>query len=263
MKKFFLIRQYLNYLWSARTAHGVHSPFVFAFINDVLKDKRHFYAFDEIKALRNQMLADKTLLKIDDFGAGSHKQNQLQRKVCDIAATAGRNEKFGKLLFRIVDHYKPRQILELGTSMGLGTAYLALANREATVTSIEGSVDIATQAAKHFQLLQADNIRQLTGNFDEVLQKILEDLPQLDLFFVDGNHRKEPTLRYFKQALPFLHEQSIVIFDDIHWSRGMHEAWTEICADERVRLSIDLFYFGIVFFQTSFKVKQHFVLRYS
>lgn len=262
MKKLFLIRQYLVYLLKAKNAHGVHSPFVFEFINDVLKDKRHYYAFDEIKKLRAEMYANQTLLNVEDFGAGSHKQNFKQRKVCDIARTAGRNEKFGQLLFRIIQKYKPLQIVELGTSMGLGTAYIALANQEAQVSSIEGSHEIAEQAAKHFAQLNIHNIAQHTGNFDVVLTDILKGIGQVDLLFVDGNHRMKPTLQYFNEAKPFLHPQSIVIFDDIHWSEEMHAAWQIIKDDPMVTLSLDLFYFGIVFFQKEFKVKQDFVLRY-
>lgn len=262
MKKFFLIKQYFSYLLKAKNAHGVHSPFVFDFVNDVLKDDRHFYAFDEIRKLRGEMYRDDTLLNIEDFGAGSHKQNFKQRKVNDIARTAGRNEKFGNLLFRIVNKYKPSNIVELGTSMGLGTAYLAMANKDSHVITIEGSSEVAAQATKHFNRLGVENVTQHTGNFDVVLVKILKQLQQVDLLFVDGNHRMEPTLQYFNDAKPFLHNESIVIFDDIHWSAGMHEAWQIIQRDPSVTLSIDLFYFGIVFFQTEFKVKQDFVLKY-
>jgi predicted O-methyltransferase YrrM len=262
MKKLFLIRQYLVYLLKAKNAHGVHSPFVFEFVNEVLKDHRHFYAFDEIKRLREEMYHNQTLLNVEDFGAGSHKQNLKQRKVCDIASTAGRNEKFGKLLFKIVNNYKPRQIVELGTSMGLGTAYIALAHQEAQVNTIEGSREIAAQAAKHFAQLKLHNIVQHTGNFDAVLTDILKGIGQVDLLFVDGNHRMKPTLQYFNEAKPFLHPQSIVIFDDIHWSEEMHAAWQIIKDDPMVTLSLDLFYFGIVFFQKEFKVKQNFVLSY-
>lgn len=261
MKKLFLIKQYFIYLWKAKSAHGVHSPFVFQFINEVLKDTRHYYFFEEIQKLRNEMYADKTLLNIEDFGAGSHLNNFKQRAVNDIARTAGRNEKLGKLLFRMVNQYKPQCILELGTSMGLGTSYLATANTMAQVHTIEGGKEIAAQAKKHFAKLGIQNIIQHVGNFDEVLIPILQQLASIDLLFVDGNHRKIPTLNYFENAKPFLHQHSIVIFDDIHWSAEMHEAWQIIKNDEKVSLSIDLFYFGIVFFQSDFKEKQHFVLK--
>lgn len=262
MKKLFLIKQYFIYLLKRKSAHGVHSPFVFEFVHEVLQDDRHYYAFDEIEKLRLVMYANEKLLEIEDFGAGSHKQNNTKRKVKDIAKTAGRNAKYGALLFRIVQKYRPMSVVELGTSMGLGTAYLAMANKDAVVTTIEGSKEIAAQAGRHFAQWGLQNVKQYIGNFDEVLSGILKEMKKVDILFVDGNHRKEPTIRYFEMAKPFLQESSVVIFDDIHWSPEMHAAWQIIKRDSRVTLSIDLFYFGIVFFKKEFKEKQDFVLKY-
>lgn len=262
MKKFFLLKQYIFYLMRSSSAHGVHSPFVFDFIKTVLKDQRHFYAFDEIKKLREQISHNNNFLTIEDMGAGSHQNNTRQRKIADIGRTAGRNEKFGKLLFRLVEKYQPKHILELGTSLGIGSSYLAMAGPDSQVYTIEGSGEIADQATKHFAGLGIKNIHQCVGNFDIVLEDVLKNMQSVDLLFVDGNHRKEPTLRYFEQSKPFLHPASIVIFDDIHWSPEMHEAWEIIKRDPSVTLSIDLFFFGIVFFRKEFKEKQDFVLKF-
>lgn len=259
---FFLIQEYFRYLLQAKTAHGVHSPFVFDFIQTVLKDDRHFYAFDQISEFRKKVLNDKQVLNVEDFGAGSLKGSYKQRVVSDIARNAGRNEKFGKLLFRIVNKYGCKKIIELGTSMGLGTSYLALANTLSEVITLEGSKEIAAKAGQHFSELKLNNVKQVVGNFDDTYTTVLRDYKPVDLVFIDGNHRKEPTLDYFKQSLDAIHNDSILIFDDIHWSKGMREAWDEIAQDSRVRLSLDLFYFGIVFFKKEFKEKQHFVLRF-
>ena len=263
MKKLFLIKEYFKYFFSAKKGgHGVHSPFVFDFVETVLEDKRHFYAFDEIKQCRKLLYSDDSLLKIEDFGAGSHKNNNLQRKVSDIAKTAGRTEKFGKLLFRMVDKYQFENIFELGTSVGIATAYLAKANQHATITTIEGSPEIAKRATKSFAYLKLKNIHQVVGNFDNVLAPTLAQLKKVDLFFIDGNHREEPTIDYFNQVKPFLNEDSMIIFDDIHWSEGMLRAWETIKKDSAVTLSIDLFFIGIVLFKKDIKEKQHFILKY-
>ncbi len=263
MKKLFLIKEYFKYFFSAKKGgHGVHSPFVFDFVETVLEDKRHFYAFDEIKQCRKLLYSDDSLLKIEDFGAGSHKNNNLQRKVSDIAKTAGRTEKFGKLLFRMVDKYQFENIVELGTSVGIATAYLAKANQHATITTIEGSPEIAKRATKSFEYLKLKNIHQVVGNFDNVLAPTLAQLKKVDLFFIDGNHREEPTIDYFNLVKPFLNEDSMIIFDDIHWSEGMLRAWETIKKDSAVTLSIDLFFIGIVLFKKDIKEKQHFILKY-
>jgi len=262
LNHFFLVKEYVNYRLRARSAHGVHSPFVFDFIETVLKDRRHFYAFDEIQQLREALYRNPKVLHVEDFGAGSLKGSKQQRVVKDIARTAGRTEKFGKLLFRLVDKYCFTRIIELGTSLGIGTSYLAKANAESRIVTLEGSAEIADTAAENFRQLALSQVRQVIGNFDETLVPVLRDMQPVDLLFVDGNHRKEPTLAYFREALPYLHEGSLLIFDDIHWSPGMRAAWDEICADPAVTLSIDLFNFGLVWFKKEFKIKQHFVLRY-
>jgi predicted O-methyltransferase YrrM len=88
----------------------------------------------------------------------------------------------------------------------------------------------------------------------------LNSLPKLDLVFFDGNHQKVPTLDYFHHCLTKAHENSIFIFDDIHWSSEMDEAWQQIQGHEQVSLTIDLFQFGLVFFRKGI-AKQHFTLR--
>lgn len=263
MKKLFLIKEYIKYYFAAKKGgHGVHSPFVFDFVETVLEDSRHFYAFDEIKQLRKALYNDDSLLKIQDFGAGSHKNNNILRKVSDIAKTAGRTEKFGKLLFKMVDKYQFENIVELGTSVGIATSYLAKANQNATITTIEGSPEIANRATKSFEFLKLKNIQQVVGNFDNVLAPTLSQLKNVDLFFIDGNHREEPTIEYYNQVKPYLNEHSMVIFDDIHWSEGMLRAWDAIKKDSAVTLSIDLFFIGIILFKKDIKEKQHFILKY-
>lgn len=259
---FFLIKEYIQYCLKAKSAHGIHSPFVFDFIHSILQDDRHYYAFDDIQALRKKLYANQTILNIEDFGAGSLVHNFKQRKVNDIARTAGRNEKFGKLLFRIVNTYKYNSIIELGTSLGIGTSYMAAANANANLVTLEGSKEVANVAKANFQQMNFTHVRQVLGNFDHSFQAVLNEMKSVDLIFIDGNHRQEPTIDYFLKSLPFLHNNSMLIFDDIHWSEGMKEAWNTIRNHDKVTLSIDLFYFGIVLFQQEFKVKQHFVLKY-
>ncbi len=262
MKHLFLLKQYLSYRLKAKTAHGIHSPFVYDFIETVLKDQRTFYAFDEIKSLREELLQDATLINVEDLGAGSLHGSVKQRSIIDIAKNAGRNEKFGKLLFRIVEKYQCKNMLELGTSLGIGTSYIASAAKNGQVITIEGSNEIADKAAETFETLSLNNIRQLKGNFDDVLSPILQQNPPFDLIMIDGNHREEATIKYFNEIMPFIKDDTLLIFDDIHWSRGMHKAWQTIHLDQRVRLSIDLFFFGLIFYRKDFKEKQHFTLKY-
>lgn len=259
-----LIKKYSTYYITALNGrgHGIHSPFVYDFVRKVLIDKRHFYAYSQVEALRHKLLRESGVIEVEDFGAGSAISKTNQRSISSIARHAAKSKKWAQLLFRIVNYYQPSHILELGTSLGISTAYMAMANPKAQVITAEGSAAIAAQAKRNFQVLQLSSVKQVTGNFDDTLPGILATMPRLDLAFVDGNHRYEPTVRYFKQLLPHLNDASVVIFDDIHWSAEMEKAWEAVKADPAVTLSIDLFFIGLVFFSDQFKVKQHFTVRF-
>ena len=260
-----LAAKYLRYQLTAANGkgHGVHSPFVFEFITQVLNDDREYYCYAQIEHLRRDLLQDDTELLIEDFGAGSRLNASVKRKVANIAARSLKPRKFAQLLFRMVNFYQPKNILELGTSLGITTAYLAEANINIPVTTMEGAKAVAVVAKENFKHLQLSNIEIIQGNFDETLPLLIAKQQQnLDFVFIDGNHRKEPTVNYFEQLLPKTNEQSILIFDDIHWSKEMEDAWEYIKAHEAVTLSVDLFFIGIVFFRKEQKVKQHFVVRF-
>ena len=262
MQKAFMASEFFKHWMRAenKKGHGVHSPFVFDFIQTVLRDTRHFYAFDDIERVRANALNNQTVLHVTDFGAGSHTGAGTQRTVASIAKNAARTPAQGRFLFRLMQRYGYSSVLELGTSLGMGTSYLASANASARIHTLEGCPNIAAQAQQHFNALQLNNIHITQGNFDDTLLPVLEIIKTLDVFFVDGNHREEPTLRYFNMALPYMHPQGVMIFDDIHWSPGMQAAWEQIKQDPSVRLSLDLFYVGLVFFDSAFKEKQDFSL---
>lgn len=288
-KVFFRLFQFYN---RAKTRHRVHSPFVFELVERILEDDRTFYAFDEVELVRQQLLASDETIPVRDLGAGSQVSKGDNRRVSLIARSAVSPRFQGQTLFRLVEWLQPRQILELGTSLGVTTLHLAEASAaDARVYTLEGSPEIARLArqnfnwfydcVKDFRGLRYHNpttslhltkykntkidtyknkIRLVEGNFDETLGTVLKDMQQIDFAYIDGNHRKEPTLRYFQQCLPFVHEQSVLIFDDVHWSLEMEDAWKTICADKRVRLSIDLFWCGMVFFRNENREKEHFDL---
>ncbi|WP_018613272.1 O-methyltransferase [Segetibacter koreensis] len=242
--------------------HGVHSPFVFEFITKVMNDNRHFYAYNSVEQVRQSVLKNNKVLSITDFGAGSTVTKSNKRKVSDIARSALKPKKFSQLMFRIVNYYSANTIVELGTSLGITTGYLALGNLLGTVYTFEGASEVAAIAKDNFSQLALNNIDVIEGNFDETLQPQLNKINKIDFAFVDGNHRKEPTIRYFEQLLQKSTESSVFIFDDIHWSKGMEEAWEYIKQHSSVTLTIDLFFIGIVFFRKEQKVPQHFVIRF-
>ncbi|MEK7254334.1 MAG: class I SAM-dependent methyltransferase, partial [Bacteroidota bacterium] len=237
-----------------------HSPFVFEFTEAVLEDDRWFYAFSEVEAQRRLWLTDIRKIEVTDFGAGSLVNPGKVRTIGSLARHSANQPLICQMLFKIVQHYKPKTMLELGTSLGFSSAYLAAAALNGRLLTIEGCPKVAELAAENFRRLNIKNITLLRGRFEEKLPEALQTLGKLDFAFVDGNHRKAPTLQYFEQCLTHAHEGSIFIFDDIHWSEEMAEAWAEIKQHPQVRLTLDLFFFGVVFFRKEQKEKEHFTL---
>jgi len=261
---FQLAKKYLRYYFTASNGkgHGIHSPFVFDFITHVLTDKKQYNCYREIEAIRKQLKQDNTIIEVEDFGAGSGKIKSNQRAVKAIAASSLKQAKYAQLLFRMVQYYKPRQVLELGTSLGITTAYLANVNLSATIYTCEGADQIARIAQNNFNQLSLKNIVLVTGDFSTTMPSLLDKMSIVDFAFVDGNHRKEPTLQYFQQLLKHAGNDTILVFDDIHWSAGMEEAWAEIQQHPAVTLTIDLFFIGIVSISSAVKIKQHFTIKY-
>lgn len=259
-----IVIQYLRYLLSSSNGkgHGTHSPFIFEFITRVLNDKNNYDAYATVEALRRQLLNDSRLLEVEDLGAGSVGTSRKQRSIASIARNAAKSKKFGQLLFRMVRHYHSQTVIELGTSLGITTSYLALANPAANLITFEGAGAVAHTAKQNFESLQLSNISLIEGNFDDTLLPVLERLPSVDLAFIDGNHRREPTERYFHSLLTKTGNDSILVFDDIHWSREMEKAWETVKGHPSVRCTVDLFFIGIVFFRNEFREKQHFSIRF-
>ena len=252
-----LVTSYLHHRLKAKTRHGLHSPFVYRLVDKVIYDFKPREIYNEIERRRHELLHDDRMITVTDLGAGSHVNNDSQKQVKQLAKDALKSTELAQLIHRLANEFQPGNIVELGTSLGITTAYLASAVPSGHVISIEGCPEIASIARENLEKLHIQNVTILTGNFDKVLPEVIAKENTLDLVFVDGNHRKEATLHYFDLCLPALQENSIMIFDDIYWSRGMKEAWQQIKDHPQVTVTIDLFWIGIVFFRKG-QAKEHF-----
>jgi predicted O-methyltransferase YrrM len=237
----------------------LHSPFVFDFYTQVVKPEKHYYIFEEIEEVRQAYLQSDKKIDITDYGAGSQAIKSRKRKVADIANYSVSQSDTNKLLFKIIDYYQPKTILELGTCLGINTLYLAAAHKDAKVITFEGAESLANEAKEKFKQLDL-NPEIVLGNIDTTLPKVIDQLDKVDLIFFDANHKYKPTLAYFDICLEKAHEDSIFIFDDIHWSPGMSKAWNKIRKHPKVTLSMDFFQVGIVLFRKK-QPKQHFTLK--
>jgi predicted O-methyltransferase YrrM len=242
--------------------HGIHSPFVYKLVREVLNDQRLYYAYDKIEQVKKKLLRDERIIPVFDLGAGSTQIGNEEKKISVIAGNAVSTQKFGRLLFRLANYYRAKTIIEMGSSLGISTAYLASADSSARIITMEGSNAIAEIATETFHQLGLKNIEQVNGKFEDGLANLIAVNPPADLVFLDGNHRKKPVLDYFEQFLNKLSPNALIIIHDIHWSREMEEAWAIIREHPKVKMSIDIFSAGLVFFREEFQVKQNFKIRF-
>jgi predicted O-methyltransferase YrrM len=264
MSKFLLvqIKDFAHYyvVKPHRKGRGIKDPFVLDFIGNVLYHKENAL-LREMEYNRKKYLCNNTILEIEDFGAGSRNNKSRCRKISEIAGNASSSSRKCRLLFYLVAHYRPATIIELGTSLGIGTLCLSMANRESTVYTIEGSMELYRFASSYFKKQGAGNIQPICGRFDEVLPDLLPVLGGADMFFIDGNHTYEATLRYFDMACKYSNNGAILVFDDIRWSEGMYRAWLEICCNLETKITIDLLDIGIVFINNKIR-KQNLRIYY-
>lgn len=254
-------KDYLSHRFSAKSRHGTHSPFVYRLVDTVIYNKSPDKVYAEVEQVRQDLLADDRMITIVDLGAGSHVNNNRQKRISDIAAHALKPPKMAQLLYRLVVDLHPKNIIELGTCLGVTSIYLQKAAPQAKVFTLEGSPETAAVAQATFNKAGLNNIELVIGNFDDTLPGIISSLDKLDFMFVDGNHQKDATLKYFNWCLPKVHEGTMLIFDDIYWSEGMKEAWAEIKAHPQVTITIDLFWIGLVYFRKG-QAKENFLIKF-
>lgn len=252
------LKSYLKFLARSTNQHGIHSPFVFNLVTQCFYDKTFFSEYEQLAAYRKQLFESSESIDVTDFGQGSRVFKSNKRKVAAIAKNVGITSKRQRLLFRIMRYLQIDTALELGTSLGLATASLSVANPSAKINTVEGCPNTSEVAQKYFRDFQMNNIQIHTKKFETYLTE--NDSENLQLVYIDGNHNKEKTLQYFRTLLKQGTNDSVFIFDDIYWSPQMTEAWKEIIKHPKVTVSIDTFYWGLVFFRKE-QSKEHFTIR--
>nr|WP_315203016.1 class I SAM-dependent methyltransferase [uncultured Flavobacterium sp.] len=256
----FQIKSYIKFLWHSKNEHAVHSPFVFNLLTKCFYDQKFKPEYDILKKYRNELLQNKNTIEVTDFGAGSRVFKSNSRQISQIAKTAGITSKRAELLFRIVNYFQPSAILEIGTSLGLATSALSLGNPKASIVTLEGCPETANQCQLQLQKFNINNVNLVVTEFTSYFKNYQLSTINHQLIYFDGNHSKKATLEYFKLLLPTITNETVWIFDDIHWSQEMEEAWGIIKNHPKVTVSIDTFQWGLVFFRYE-QPKQHFIIR--
>jgi len=258
----FMSLAYLQHWRKAGLHSPHHAPFVNALVSQVILNRDESPAYKQIRQLRSRLMQKTQVIESTDFGSGAgitdYKLSFV--RVASIVKSSALSERCGMVLYRLVEYFKPATIIELGTSVGISTLYLAMANPASKVLTLEGCTTKSEQAAVNFEVMQVNNIIQHIGRFDIVLPEVIRETRQVDLVFIDGNHTYDATIANFNALLKIAHSDTIFVLDDIHWSAGMQKAWDEISDHELVTLSIDLFRMGIVFLSRK-TIKQKLAFR--
>ena len=264
------VGSYLKHQLTARHTggHGIHSPYLFEWVRMVMADDNSYYAWAKIEEIREQLLRDEREVTFVDYGSGralsSSPADANKRLVKDIAKGSLAQKKYAQMLARLVrwlgsanpQYLSKRKedrglnIVELGTSLGVTTAYLATMNKGDKVLTFEGCNAVAEIAKENWKLMEINNIECRVGEVtEESLRLAVVDLQGgLDVAFIDANHTYEGTKSYFNVLAEKVHEKTVIVVDDIHYNQAMEKAWMEICADERVTSTMDLYQMGMVFF---------------
>ncbi|TDE43851.1 class I SAM-dependent methyltransferase [Flavobacterium rhamnosiphilum] len=256
----FQIKSYVQFLWHSKNEHAVHSPFVFSLLTKCFYDKKSKPEYAILKKYRDSILANNNTIEVTDFGAGSKVFKSNTRVIAKIAKTAGISQKRAELLFRIVNYFQSQSILEIGTSLGLATSALSLGNLKAKIITLEGCPETAKIAQNQFNQFSLTNINLDVTEFGSYLSDFRLSTFDFQLIYFDGNHSKKATIDYFEVLLPTITNETVWIFDDIHWSPEMEEAWKIIKKHPKVTVTIDTFQWGLVFFRKE-QPKEHFVIR--
>ena len=254
-----LITEYLKFLVKSSNQHGVHSPFVYDLITKCFYKKTTPNLVKLFLKTKQQLLDNKSLIKVTDFGAGSKVFKSNNRQISKIAKIAGLSNSKAKLLIRLINYFKPTSVLEIGTSLGLATTAIKIGHRDSKVTTLEGCPETSNVARNLFSKNNYKDIKVITGDFKETFTFAIEG-QKFDCIYFDGNHTKKDTLHYFESCLSTVNNNSFWIFDDIYWSNEMKEAWTEIKNHKKVTVTVDIFHWGIVFFRKE-QEKEHFKIR--
>ena len=196
-------------------------------------------SWPEIERERSRLLKDQNEVPMLDLGAGSQSK---ARTVAEIAQSALKRPRHARALAGLASYLETAVVLELGTCLGITTAYLG--KHAASVTTIEGNPALAKHSEDVWQRLNVQNVTSIVGNFDDVLPSL--PLQQYDLVFIDGNHRGSALLQYVNELAPYLTEKGVIVCDDIHWSRDMESAWEKLIQENRWSLRVDFYEWGLL-----------------
>ena len=261
-KKWQIKNAILYYLFSKhKCGHGIHSPFVYNLVRKVFMNKLNDKALQDVVSIRTYYLQNGNNIFCTDFGTGGNNSIKKHKTVKSITKSSSIKHAYGRLLYYLIKDKNFNTCLELGTSLGISTSYFALANPDMKIITMEGDAEIVKYSTTMFKNQDFKNIQTILGNIDNKLEHTVNYIEKIDFVFIDANHTYDALIKYYNQIAPKLSENSIVVIDDINWSEEMNEAWQIIIKNDAIRISIDVFQMGILFYDKKCS-KEDFVIRF-
>jgi predicted O-methyltransferase YrrM len=251
LAKFKRLSDLLGFYINAKNFRNLNDEFLAAFVYDILEAKPGNPILEKIEHQRKVILRNKYRIEFTQFGAGDASSGS--KRVNQLATTSLSPQWKCQVLYNLASKSIRGSILELGTSFGISTAYLAVSRQENTVFTVEGSKSVHDLANSFFEIMALKNIKTIYGDFNTVLPDLLDKIPEIGLAYIDGNHRKNATLEYFASIVEKCHAKSFVVIDDIYWSEEMKEAWAEIKNNPKISATVDLFQMGIAMLNPALK----------
>jgi predicted O-methyltransferase YrrM len=240
--------------------HGLHSPFVFELYTKTVQNHEFPY-YEQLEQHYFELLSDEHFINNKNPGAGTSLHKTTRVPIKRLAKHSIKSLPWRQLICRLIEERKPKIIIELGTSFGITTAYIATTCPDATVYTFEANPSLVELSKEFFTLAGIKNVEIIEGNIDETLPAFLISHPQIDVAYIDANHRFAPTIKYVERIMECVSWKGLIIMDDIYWSYPMTKAWKAISNKKMVTVSIDLWQIGLLYFHTG-QVKENFKLRF-
>ena len=222
-----------------RKGHGVHSPFIYNLITKVIEEKTPYYVFEDIENFRKELLNCENPINI-------------------LTAKETQTKNYGALLFRLVNFFKCSNILQIGSSTGLMSLYLALPLRKSckcyALEEKTGLLDPACVFAEKHSLM---NLHCIEGAYAANLNRLKPEISSFDFIFINTMGNREKTQEALRLTESFIYQDTVMVIDNIRNNKAMRTLWKEIKNRQDVRLTVDLLSLGLVFFNTKLN-KQHY-----
>ena len=238
-----------------RKGHGVHSPFAYNFITKVIDERAVYYCENDIELTRKKIsYPDQSF-----FLPAENGQGEQRISIHEIMKKIAIKPKNGALLLRMTNYFKPRNILQVGEAVGFSTLYLSSYSSDVQVLVLEEHAGRAALCRAVFEKHKANNIQLQEGPYYETLPVALADREQVDFVYLDFLNSTELNTYVIDQCLSHLHDQSVLVVSGIKTTKEKKEFWKHLCFRPEVSVTVDVYEFGIVFFNKKLHKRNYIV----